>query len=94
MINSFLVYDSKNNNAKNPYHITVHLSSSHTTLADIEMIKIFDRSIQENIPYLIQLEDGQWHRWVMRRREYWEQEKGVSITYHRLTNSVYVVPMR
>jgi mannose/cellobiose epimerase-like protein (N-acyl-D-glucosamine 2-epimerase family) len=88
------VYDPKNNNAKNPYHITVHLSSSQTTLADIEMIKIFDRSIQENIPYLIQLEDGQWHTWVMRRREYWEQEKGVSITYHRLTNSVYVVPMR
>ena len=94
MINSFLVYDSKNNNAKNPHHITVHLSSSQTTLADIEMIKIFDRSIQENKPYLIQLEDGQWHRWVMRRREYWELEKGVSITYHRLTNSVYVVPMR
>ena len=58
------MYDSKNNNAKNPHHITVHLSSSQTTLADIEMIKIFDRSIQENKPYLIQLEDGQWNEWV------------------------------
>jgi hypothetical protein len=88
------VYNSKNNNAKTPHHITVNLSSSPTTMMDIEMIKIFEQSISENNPYLIQLDNTDWTDWIKRRREYWEQEKGVSITYHTLSNSVYVVPMQ
>jgi len=93
MINSFLVYESKNN-AKNPLHKTVDLSSSVTPLIDIELIKIFEKSIAEDCPYLVQLDNSNWAAWVKRRRQYWEEEKRVSVTYHHLSHSVYVVPMR
>jgi len=94
MINSFLVYTSKNNNAKNPPYITVDLSSSGSGYLDVEIIKIFEQSIQENQPYLITLDNSNWSDWIKRRRKYWEEEKGVSVTYHHLSRSVYVVPMR
>jgi len=94
VINSFLVYNSKNNNAKNPHHTTVILSSASTTLLDVEMIAIFEKSRTENRPYLIQLDSNEWYGWIKRRREYWEQEKRISLTYHMLTNSVYVIPMQ
>ena len=94
MINSFLVYESKNNNAKNPHHKTVDLSSSANTFLDIEMIKIFEKSVTEDCPYLIQLDNSDWSSWVKRRRKYWEEEKKVSVTYHHLSRSVYVVPMQ
>jgi len=88
------VYKSENN-AKNLPHTTVDLSSaSSDTLLDLEMIKIFEKSLLEDRPYLIQLDNGKWVGWVKRRREYWEREKGVSVTYHILSNSVYVIPMR
>jgi hypothetical protein len=94
VINSFLVYESKNNNAKNPHHKTVDLSSSVNPLIDIELIKIFEKSIAEDCPYLVQLDNSNWSAWVKRRRKYWEEEKMVSVTYHHLSRSVYVVPMR
>ena len=94
MINSFLVYTSKNNNAKNPPYIAVDLSSSGSGYLDVEIIKIFEQSIQENQPYLIALDNSNWSDWIKRRRKYWEEEKGVSVTYHHLSRSVYVVPMR
>lgn len=88
------MYESKNKNAKNPLHKTVDLSSSANTFLDIEMIKIFEKSIKEDCPYLIQLDNSDWSGWVKRRRKYWEEEKGVSVTYHHLSRGVYVVPMR
>jgi hypothetical protein len=94
VINSFLVYEAKNKNAKNPFHKTVDLSSSGTPLIDIELIKIFEKSIAEDRPYLVQLDNSNWSAWVKRRRKYWEEEKDVSVTYHHLSRSVYVVPMR
>ena len=94
MINSFLVYTSKNNNAKKPLHKTVDLSSSTNTYLDVEMIKIFEKSIEEDCHYLIQLDNSDWSEWVKRRRQYWEEEKRVSVTYHNLSRSIYVVPMR
>ena len=94
MINSFLVYTSENNNPKNPLHKTVDLSSSTNTYLDVEMIRIFEKSIEEDCPYLIQLDNSDWSEWVKRRRQYWEEEKRVSVTYHNLSRSIYVVPMR
>ena len=94
MINSFLVYTSENNNAKNPSYITVDLSSSGGGYLDVELIRVFEKSILENQPYLIKLDNSNWSDWVKRRRKYWEEEKGVSVTYHHLTRSVYVVPMQ
>jgi hypothetical protein len=94
MINSFLVYTSENNNPKNPLHKTVDLSSSTNTYLDVEMIGIFEKSIEEDCPYLIQLDNSDWSEWVKRRRQYWEEEKRVSVTYHNLSRSIYVVPMR
>ena len=94
MINSFLVYTSENNNAKKSIHKTIDLSSSTNTYLDVEMIKIFEKSIAEDCPYLIQLDNCDWSDWIKRRRQYWEEEKRVSVTYHYLTRCVYVVPMR
>jgi len=88
------VYTTKNNNAKNLPHTTIDLSSSGSGYLDVELIKIFEQSIQENRPYLVSLDNSNWSDWVKRRRKYWEEEKGVSVTYHHLTRSVYVVPMR
>jgi hypothetical protein len=94
MINSFLVYTSENNNAKNPIYKTASLSSSPTTMLDIELVNIFQQSVKENTPYLVELGDVSWEGWIKRQRKYWEEEKGVSITYHALTKSIWIVPMR
>jgi hypothetical protein len=87
------VYESKNKNAKNPFYKTAILSSSPATMVDIELVNIFQQSIKENIPYLVELADVSWEGWIKRRRKYWEEEKGVSITYHALTKSIWIVPM-
>ena len=62
-------------------------------MVDVELVKIFERSLKENIPYLIQLEEYNWNGWIKRLRKYWEEERKLSITYHTLSKSVYVIPM-
>lgn len=88
------MYTTKTNNAENPPYISIDLSSAGGGYLDVELIKIFELSIQQNQPYLINLDNSDWADWIKRRRKYWEDEKGVSVTYHHLTRSVYVVPMQ
>lgn len=87
------MYTKKKDNAKNPTHRTASLSGD-LVFADIEMVKIFEKSLAENTPYLIDLNGVSYDGWVKRRRKYWEEEKGLSITYHALTKSVWVIPMQ
>lgn len=91
VINIDLVHTETNINAKNPIYKTATLSN-HIFL-DIELVKLFDASLIENTPYLVKLDGVNYEGWVKRQREYWEQEKGLSITYHAKTNSVWIVPM-
>ena len=88
------MYTTKTDNAKSLIYKTATLSSSPTSMLDIELVNIFEQSIKENSPYLIELVVVSWEGWIKRQRKYWEEEKGVSITYHALTKSIWVVPMR
>ena len=63
-------------------------------MLDVELVRLFEQSLQENIPYLIELDNLNYNGWVKRLRKYWEEEKGLSITYHALTKSIWVIPMR
>jgi len=85
------VYNESNKNAEKPFYKTAKLSN-HIFL-DIELVKIFDRSLIENTPYLIELDGVSYEGWIKRQRQYWETEKGLSIAYHSKSNSVWVVPM-
>lgn len=87
------MYTSENNIAKKLPFKTASLSSQPSTMMDVELVKLFEQSLQENTPYLIELDNMSWNGWVKRLRKYWEEERKLSITYHALTNSVYVVPM-
>lgn len=91
VINIDLVYTEINIDAKKPKHKTVSLSNS--SFFDVELVKLFDRSLRENTPYLIELRGISCDGWVKRLRKYWESEKKLSITYHHRTNSIWVVPM-
>lgn len=91
VINIALVHTETNINAKKPFYRTATLSN-HIFL-DIELVKIFDRSLIENVPYLVELDGVSYEGWIKRQRRYWETEKGLSITYHAKTNSVWIVPM-
>jgi hypothetical protein len=88
------VYTTKIKNSKNPIYKIVSLSSSPTSMFDIELVNIFQLSIKENIPYLVELDNVSCEGWVKRQRKYWEEEKGVSITYHALTKIIWIIPMR
>ena len=91
VINIDLVYTETNIDAKKPIHKTASLSNS--SFFDVELVKLFDRSLIENTPYLIELDSGHYEGWIERQRKYWETEKGLSITYHATSKSVWVVPM-
>ena len=91
VINIDLVHTKTKIDAKNPSYKTVKLFSH--IFFDIELVKIFDRSLIENTPYLIELDSGHYEGWVERQRKYWETEKGLSITYHATSKSVWVVPL-
>lgn len=92
VINIDLVYTETNIDAKKPIHKTTSLSNS--SFFDVELVKLFDCSLRENTPYLIKLEnDVNCVGWIKRLRQYWEREKGLSITHHAKTNSIWVVPM-
>ena len=86
------MYTTKIKNSKNPIYKIVSLSSSPTSMFDIELVNIFQLSIKENIPYLVELDNVSCEGWVKRQRKYWE--KGVSITYHALTKIIWIIPMR
>jgi len=85
------VHTETNINAKKPFYRTSTLSN-HIFL-DIELVKIFDDSLAKNVPYLVKLDGVSYEGWIKRQRKYWETEKGLSITYHAKTNSVWIVPM-
>ena len=91
VINICLVYDNTKNSASSPIYKTARLSN-HIFL-DIELVRIFDRSLSENIPYLVELDSINYEGWVNRQRKYWESEKGLSIAYHIKSNSVWIVPL-
>lgn len=91
VINIDLVHTETNIDAKNPFYRTATLSN-HIFL-DIELVKIFDTSLAENVPYLVKLDGVSYEGWIKRQRKYWETEKSLSITYHAKTNSVWIVPM-
>lgn len=76
---------------KNADYRTATLSND--IFLDIELVKIFDDSLAKNIPYLVKLDGVSYEGWIKRQRKYWETEKGLSITYHSKTNSVWIVPM-
>lgn len=85
------MHTETNIDAKNPFYRTATLSN-HIFL-DIELVKIFDASLAENVPYLVKLDGVNYEGWIKRQRKYWETEKSLRITYHAKTNSVWIVPM-
>jgi len=85
------VYTSKDDIAKKPFYKTATLSNL-TTFVDVELVKLFEASVKENIPYHIELGSMNWADWIKRCRKYWEEEKGLNIAYHAKTNSVWLIP--
>ena len=70
------------------------ISYSPSTMVDVELVKIFETSIKENTPYLIELHRTIWLDWIKRHKEYWEKQKGLSIAYHVPTHNIFVVPIK
>ena len=88
------MYTEEKDITKKTFFKTASLSLQPSTMIDVELVKLFQKSLEENIPYLIELGECGWEDWIKRYRKYWEEEKELSITYHTLTRSVWVVPMR
>jgi len=63
-------------------------------MLDVEIVKIFEQSLAEDVPYMIELHNTRFADWIERHKEYWEKNRNLRITFHTPTHNVWAIPIR